>query len=65
MQQIPTTNTAGSSLRFIFGGEVVSRDYPVGATLGDVAWTLRGLSSQRYGKPLAIDMTIPAAAPPR
>jgi hypothetical protein len=45
-------------LRFIFGGAVFSFGLAADATFEDIARTLGELSSQRYGDPLAIDVTF-------
>jgi hypothetical protein len=57
--------TADSRLRFVFDDVVVSCRLAADATLEDIARTLAGLPNQRYGMPLAIDVTLSPAAGPR
>ncbi len=54
-------NTGGPCLRFVFGRGVVSREVRAGATLEDVASAFAELGARRYGKPLAINLTLPTA----
>lgn len=47
-----------NQLRFVFSETVVSASLPDNSTLEDIARTLRELSGQRYGSPLAIEVTM-------
>lgn len=47
-----------NKLRFVFSDTVVSASLADNSTLEDIARMLRELSGQRYGSPLAIDVTM-------
>jgi hypothetical protein len=51
-------NAGDSRLRFVFGDTVVSSSLAANATFEDVARTLGELSNERYGNPVAIDVTL-------
>ncbi len=61
MPHTSTHNAGAPHLRFVFGRRVVSCEIRVGATLEDVASTFARLGSRRYGKPVAINLTLPTA----
>jgi hypothetical protein len=52
-----------SRLRIVFSDTVVSFGLAASATIEDIARTLGGLSSQRYGPPVAIDITLGPVSP--
>jgi len=62
MQPVQPYPAADSRLRFVFDDVVVFCRLAANATLEDIAWTLAGLSNQRRGMPLAIDVTLGPAA---
>lgn len=62
MQTIQVDHAAVNRLRCIFDGKVVSLSFAADAAFGEVARTLGELSDQRYGNPVAIDVTL--ALPP-
>lgn len=51
-----------SRLRIVFSDTVVSFALATHATVEDIARTLGELSSQRYGPPVAIDITLSPAS---
>ncbi len=61
MQHIDSRNARSSRLRFVFDDTVVSLTLAGNSNLEDIAWTL-GELSPRYGKPLAVDITLSEAA---
>jgi hypothetical protein len=58
MQLIHADRAGGSRVRFVFNEAVVSFSRAGDVTFGEVARTLGELSSQRYGDPVAIDVTL-------
>jgi hypothetical protein len=62
MQPIQVDHAGDSRLRFVFNDKVVSFSLAADTTFGEIAWTLAKLSNQRYGNPVAIDVTL--AIPP-
>ena len=60
MQPLQADRTGDSRLRFVFDDGVVSFGLAADVTFGDIARTLGGLSSRRYGSPVAIDVTLAA-----
>ena len=58
MQSIQADHARDSRLRFVFNHSVMSFSVAPDATFGEVARTLGGLSSRRYGNPVAIDVTL-------
>jgi|GEM_PF-2029467 hypothetical protein len=58
MQSIQVDHSGESCLRFVFNDSVVSLNLAANATFGEIARTLSGLSSRRYGNPVAIDVTL-------
>ena len=58
MQSIQADHARDSRLRFVFGDKVVSFGLAAEATFGEIAQTLGQLSNQRYGNPVAIDVTL-------
>ena len=59
--QFMRADIAGNNrLRFVFDEAVVSFDLAANSTFEDVARTLGELEPRRYGKPIAIDVTLAA-----
>ena len=47
-----------SHVRFVFNEKVVSLNVAAAVTFGDVARTFDELSSERYGHPVMVDLTL-------
>jgi hypothetical protein len=62
MPSIPISHVPDNRLRFIFSDAVVAIRLAANATLEDIARTLGELPRQRYGDPLAIDVTLEPGA---
>lgn len=62
MASIYSKHMPDNRLRVIFGGAVVAIRLAANATLEDIARTLEELPRQRYGDPLAIDVTLKSGA---
>ena len=58
MQLNQVDHAGDSRLRFLFDDAVVSFSLAANATFEDVARTLDELAPQRYGNPVAIDVTL-------
>lgn len=58
MPSIPISHAPGTRLRFIFADTAVAIRLTANATLEDIARKLGELPRQRYGDPLAIDITF-------
>ena len=58
MPSIPVGHVPDNRLRFIFNDTVVAVRLAANATFEDIARTLGNLPRQRYGDPLAIDVTL-------
>ena len=58
MRPIQADQREDSRLRFVFDDGVVSFGLAADVTFGDIARTLGELSSRRYGRPVAIDVTL-------
>jgi hypothetical protein len=58
MGYLHTGQATRGQLRLVFGDRVVSRRLGADATLGDVAAALNEIGPQRYGDPIAIDVTM-------
>jgi len=58
MQSIQIDHAKDSRLRFVFNHSVMSFSVAPDATFGEIAQTLGGLSSRRYGNPVAIDVKL-------
>jgi len=58
MPSIPISHVPDNRLRFIFNDTVVAVRLAANATFEDIARTLGKLPRQRYGDPLAIDVTL-------
>jgi hypothetical protein len=58
MQPIQVDHARDSRLRFVFSDTVVSFSLAADVTFGEIARTLGELSNQRYGNPVAIDVTL-------
>ena len=58
MQSIQADHAKDSRLRFVFNHSVMSFSVAPDATFGEIAQTLGGLSSRRYGNPVAIDVKL-------
>lgn len=62
MASIYNDHVPDNRLRFIFSDAVVAIRLAANATLEDIARTLGELPRQRYGDPLAIDVTLESGA---
>ena len=62
MQPVHLDHAEDGRLRFVFDDAVVSLRLAANATFEDIARTLEELAPQHYGGPLAIDVTVGAAA---
>ena len=58
MQSVLTDHARDNRLRFVFGSDVVSYHVPADVSFGEIAQALSRLPSQRYGHPLAINLTL-------
>jgi hypothetical protein len=58
MRPIHVDHGGDRHLRLVFNHAVVSCRLAAGATCEDVARTLAGLSTRRYGKPIAINVIL-------
>jgi hypothetical protein len=61
MKFIHADHAGNSRLRFVFNGTVVLFSLAADATLEDIALALGGLEPQKYGNPVAIDVTLAAS----
>jgi hypothetical protein len=64
MQNFHTTQASEPRLRVVFEDAEVSFGFYPGATLGDVASWVEGIARLRACPPVAIDITMAAAASP-
>lgn len=62
MRPIQVHQVREHRLRFIFSDTTVSLNLAANATFEDIARTLDELPNQRYGDPVAIDVTLRAAS---
>jgi hypothetical protein len=62
MYSLQVDHARDGRLRFVFDDAVVSFSLAANATFEDIARTFGELSNQRYGDPVAIDVTL--AVPP-
>ncbi len=63
MQSVQVDHPRESRLRIVFSDTVVSFRLATDTTFGDIARTLDELPSQRYGHPVAIDITLSPELP--
>jgi len=58
MRSTHVDHAAGSRLRIVFNDTVVLFNLDAPMTLGEIARTLDQLPNERYGNPVAIDITL-------
>lgn len=62
MSSVPVHPSDDCRLRNVFGSKVLSLGIAAGTTFGEVAGTLRTVSSGEYGDPLAIEVIFAGSA---